>query len=171
MAVLCPKASQACPHFPRTNNSDIHITILSEMLGGAVQLCNVNAGHPPPILVHGSAVKCLESTGLILGAVCDVEFYRASASFEPGAVLVMYSDGVLERHNGNEEFGLARLEEVVIRHQQESASAILNAIYQTILAFGDQSRWLDDVTIVVIKKWLDDFPTKGLADSRSGSQP
>jgi sigma-B regulation protein RsbU (phosphoserine phosphatase) len=112
----------------------------------------VNAGHPPPILVHGSAVKRLESTGMILGAVPDVEFHRASASFEPGAVLVMYSDGVLERQNGNEEFGLARLEELVIRHQQESASAILNAIFQTILAFGDQSRWQDDVTVVVIKK-------------------
>jgi len=112
----------------------------------------VNAGHPPPILVHGSAVKRLESTGMILGAVSDVEFHRASAIFEPGAVLVMYSDGVLERQNGNEEFGLARLEELVIRHQQESASAILNAIYLTILAFGDQSRWQDDVTVVVIKK-------------------
>lgn len=89
--------------------------------------------------------------GYILGAVSDVEFYRASASFEPGAVLVMYSDGVLERENGNEEFGLAQLEELVIRHQQESASPILNAIYQTILAFRDQSRWQDDVTVVVIK--------------------
>jgi sigma-B regulation protein RsbU (phosphoserine phosphatase) len=112
----------------------------------------VNAGHPPPILVHGSVVKLLEPTGMILGAVSDVEFHRASASFEPGAVLVMYSDGVVERQNDNEEFGLARLEELVIRHQHESASAILNAIYQTILAFGDQSRWLDDVTVVVIKK-------------------
>jgi phosphoserine phosphatase RsbU/P len=112
----------------------------------------VNAGHPPPILVHGSAVKRLESTGMILGAVSDVEFNRASASFEPGAVLVMYSDGVLERQNGNEEFGLTRLQELVIRHQQESVSAILKVIYQTIFAFGDQSRWQDDVTVVVIKK-------------------
>ena len=31
MAVLCPKTSQAGTHFPRTNNSDVHITILSEM--------------------------------------------------------------------------------------------------------------------------------------------
>src|SRR5438093_13622170 len=42
MAVLCPKTSQACPHFPRTNNSDIHITILPEMLSGAVQLCTAD---------------------------------------------------------------------------------------------------------------------------------
>lgn len=51
-----------------------------------------------------------------------------------------------------EEFGLARLEELVIRHQQESASAMLDAIYQTILAFGSQSRWQDDVTVVIINK-------------------
>ena len=44
MAVLCPKTSQACPHFPRTNNSDIHITILSEMPGAAVQLCTARNG-------------------------------------------------------------------------------------------------------------------------------
>lgn len=112
----------------------------------------VNAGHPPPIVVHGSAVKRLEQTGMILGAVSDVEFHRASASFEPGTVLVIYTDGVIERDDGSEEFGLARLEELVIRRQQESASAILNAIYQTILAFGGQSRWQDDVTVVVIKK-------------------
>ena len=64
----------------------------------------------------------------------------------------MYSDGVLERQNDNEQFGLARLEELVIRHQRESASAIVKAIYQTVFAFGEQSRWLDDVTVVVIKK-------------------
>jgi hypothetical protein len=87
---------------------------------------------------------------MILGAVFDVEFHRASTSFEPGAVLVMYSDGVLERQNGNEEFGLARLEELVIRHQQESAFAILNAIYQTILAFGDQAVALTNVDALAI---------------------
>lgn len=89
---------------------------------------------------------------MILGAVSEVEFRRESSNFESGAVLVMYSDGVLERQNGNEEFGLPRLEELAIRNQQKSASAILNVIYQTIFAFGDQSRWEDDVTVVVIKK-------------------
>src|SRR6185369_10982345 len=41
MPVLCPKTAQACPHFPRTNDSDIHIPIVSKMPGGAVQLCTV----------------------------------------------------------------------------------------------------------------------------------
>ena len=40
MAVLCPKTSQACPHSPRTNNSDIHITILPEMVGITIAVHN-----------------------------------------------------------------------------------------------------------------------------------
>ena len=113
----------------------------------------VNAGHPPPLLVHGSQVKHLKATGLILGAVSEILFHRASASFEPGAVLLMYSDGVLERRNSDgEEFGLPQLEELLIQHQQKSALMILEAIYETIFAFGDRAKWEDDVTVVVIKK-------------------
>jgi len=113
----------------------------------------VNAGHPPPLLVHGTQVKQLKATGIILGAISEILFHRASASFEPGAVLLMYSDGILERRNGDsEEFGMARLEELLIQHQHESAAKILEVIYQTIFAFGDQAKWQDDVTAVVIKK-------------------
>lgn len=113
----------------------------------------VNAGHPPPLLAHGSQVKHLQATGLILGAMSEILFHRASASFEPGAVLLMYSDGVLERRNGDgEEFGMSRLEELLIQHQQKSAPMILEAIYETIFAFGDRTKWQDDVTAVVIKK-------------------
>jgi phosphoserine phosphatase RsbU/P len=112
----------------------------------------VNAGHPPPILVHGSQVKRLQSTGMILGAVSDAQFRRASANFEPGGVLLLYSDGVVERRCGDEEFGLTRLEETVILHQEEKAPVILERIRQAITLFGDSPAFEDDVTLVVIKK-------------------
>jgi len=113
----------------------------------------VNAGHPPPLLVHSSQVKHLKATGMILGAVSEILFHRASASFEPGAVLVMYSDGLLERRNNDsEEFGLSRLEKLIVRHQQKSAQEILEVIYQTVSTFGNETKWQDDVTAVVVKK-------------------
>lgn len=113
----------------------------------------VNAGHPPPLLVHGEQVKQLKATGTILGALPEISLHRASASFAPGAVLVMYSDGLLERRNDdNEEFGLARLEKLIIQHQQKSAAQILEVIYRTIFAFDNQAKWQDDMTVVVIKK-------------------
>jgi sigma-B regulation protein RsbU (phosphoserine phosphatase) len=113
----------------------------------------VNAGHPPPLLVHGTQVTHLKATGLILGALPEISLHRASTIFEPGAVLVMYSDGLLERLNiDDEEFGLNRLQDLIIQHQEKSAPEILEAIYETVFAFGNQTKWLDDVTAVVVKK-------------------
>lgn len=113
----------------------------------------VNAGHPPPLLVHGTQVTQLNATGLILGAVSEISLQRAFSHFEPGAVLVLYSDGLLERLNSDdEEFGLNRLEELIIQHQEKSAPEILEAIYETVFAFGNQTKWQDDVTAVVVKK-------------------
>jgi len=113
----------------------------------------VNAGHPPPLLVHGSQATRLKATGMILGALPEISLQRAFTCFAPGAVLVMYSDGLLERRdNDDQEFGLARLENLLIQHQQKSAQQILDVIYQTVFAFGNQAKWQDDVTVVVVKK-------------------
>ncbi|MHC4499795.1 MAG: PP2C family protein-serine/threonine phosphatase, partial [Planctomycetota bacterium] len=121
--------------------------------------CNifyVNAGHPPPLLVHGTQVKQLKATGTILGAVSEISLNRDFACFEPGAVLVVYSDGLLERlNNDDEEFGLSRLEKLVVEHQQKSAQEILEVIHQTVFAFGNQAKWQDDVTAVVVKKLVE----------------
>jgi sigma-B regulation protein RsbU (phosphoserine phosphatase) len=112
----------------------------------------VNAGHPPPLLVHGSTVKRLEPTGMVLGAMSDTPFRRASATLAPGTVLLMYSDGAIERQREHEEFGLDRLEQLVIRHQGESATAILDVLHRAITAFGIPSRFEDDLTLVIIKR-------------------
>ena len=113
----------------------------------------VNAGHPPPLLVCNSKISQLNSTGVILGAAFEISLHRASINIEPGAVLVMYSDGLIERFNPDEEdFGLARLENIVVQNQKKSAQEILEIIYQTVYAFGKKTKWQDDVTVVVIKR-------------------
>ena len=68
MAVLCPKTSQACPHFPGTNNSDIHTTIMSEMLGGAVPLCTTTIlllRVLSKVVVRAMKGRSTNSTGLL----------------------------------------------------------------------------------------------------------
>lgn len=113
----------------------------------------VNAGHPPPLLVQGAQVKPLAATGTILGAMPEISLQRAFIHFSPGAVLVMYSDGLLERRNqADEEFGLTRLGNLIVEHQKSSAQKILEVIYQTVFAFGNQMKWQDDVTVVVVRK-------------------
>jgi anti-sigma regulatory factor (Ser/Thr protein kinase) len=69
-----------------------------------------NAGHPPPLLVHeGRGRLCEQASGLMLGvgdgAVRDV----AEVALAPGDVLVLYSDGLVERRGEPLAAGLERL--------------------------------------------------------------
>ncbi|MGH7601725.1 MAG: PP2C family protein-serine/threonine phosphatase [bacterium] len=116
-------------------------------------LIYANAGHPPPLLVSGNTVTELKATGMIVGALPEITLQRAYAHLAPNAVLVMYSDGIFERLNSTEEnFSIDRLKALVVRHQSQSASEILDLIFEEVYAFGNRAKWEDDATVVVVKR-------------------
>lgn len=116
-------------------------------------LLYVNAGHPPPLLVRGAAVQELARTGMILGALSELPLRRAYAYMEPGAVLVLYSDGIFERRNRKKElFGIDRLKELAVRHQDKPPRVLVDVIFEEVFAFGEETAWEDDATVVVIKR-------------------
>lgn len=112
-----------------------------------------NAGHPAPLLVHGTKILEFKTGGMILGALPEITLHRGYAYFEPGAALLMFSDGIFERQDreGN-QFGLARLKELAIRLQEKSAQEILDAIFSAVFEFGGGEKWEDDATLVVVKR-------------------
>jgi phosphoserine phosphatase RsbU/P len=113
----------------------------------------VNAGHPGPLLVHGQEVKELAATGITLGFLQDIQLGRNYVHLPAGSVLVMYSDGIVERVNGKGEmFGSERLRDFVIAHQHMDSRAILELLYETVIEFGEGAIWEDDATLVVIKR-------------------
>lgn len=116
-------------------------------------LIYVNAGHPPPFVIKGNEVQSLEATGLILGALPEITLHRSYARIEPGSVLFLYSDGLFEREDENEDiFDLHRLKELAIRHQTKDAPDMIDAIFRDVDEFGKHTKWEDDSTLVVIKR-------------------
>jgi serine phosphatase RsbU (regulator of sigma subunit) len=113
----------------------------------------VNAGHPAPFLIKGKNVVDLKATGLILGAIPDITLHRSYAHMQPDSVLVMYSDGIFERENQDEEtFSIARLKQLVSKHQKKSAQKILDLIFEEVYEFGNRRKWEDDSTVMVVKR-------------------
>ncbi len=113
----------------------------------------VNAGHPIPFLVSGKEITLLESTGLIFGALPEVSIHQTYVFIKPGSVLVLYSDGIIERQNKQkEEFGIERLQEVVVKNQMKTANEILNEIFNAARKFGNSGKWEDDATVIIIKR-------------------
>jgi sigma-B regulation protein RsbU (phosphoserine phosphatase) len=113
----------------------------------------VNAGHPPPFLVSGKTILDLDATGITLGFVEDIDLKRGYAHMDSGSILVLYSDGIVEREkNEDEQFEISRLKDLVIENQNKSAEAIVKQVFKTVYDFGKQKPWEDDATLVVIKK-------------------
>lgn len=113
----------------------------------------VNAGHPPPFLVLGDDVHDLEATGFPLGFLAEIDLRRSYIRLDPNAVLVLYSDGLVERRKDeDEQFSIERMKELVVNNQNKSAEEIVKLIFKTVYDFGKRASWEDDATVVVIKK-------------------
>jgi sigma-B regulation protein RsbU (phosphoserine phosphatase) len=122
-------------------------------------LVYVNAGHQPPILFFrertpGKVCEIeLSNGGTVIGPLPEARFRRGFARLQPGEVLLLLTDGILERRDKiGEFFGDDRVRAVVREQQAQSAETILSKLFDAALAWGDGRPWEDDATIVVVKR-------------------
>lgn len=122
-------------------------------------LVYVNAGHQPPILFFrhprpGQPSELeLSVGGTVIGPLPEARFHRGFARVHPGEVLLMLTDGILERSDkAGEFFGLDRVRAIVRETQTQPAQAILDRLFEAALAWGEGRPWEDDATIVVVKR-------------------
>jgi sigma-B regulation protein RsbU (phosphoserine phosphatase) len=111
-----------------------------------------NCGHCPPLIVgERGAVSWLEPTTGVMGLFDTWRCSTSSVELEPGAALVIYSDGVTEAMSDSGElYGEERLVELVQAHRHLEAPVLLETIVSTVLAFSGRAQE-DDLTLVVAK--------------------
>jgi sigma-B regulation protein RsbU (phosphoserine phosphatase) len=115
----------------------------------------VNAGHNYPLIISPDGrKKYLQKGGLVLGMLPDSPYEWETASLERGDVFVMFTDGVNEAMNEQEEeFGDERFEEILVNNRDRTAGEILNTVMNTIREFSKGAAQHDDITLVVCKKY------------------
>jgi len=139
---------QTCP-------SNRFITFFFCVLDPATgELAYCNAGHNPPLIVRANgAVEYLDGGGPVLGILPMANYAKYRAKLEPGDALAIYSDGVTEATNGNdEEFGDERFAAVLAGNRQKSAAEIVAAVTQALTEFAAGSPPADDITLVVARR-------------------
>lgn len=114
----------------------------------------INAGHNPPLLVQRDGqVKQLASGGFPLGILPMAQYDVGEIKLEESETLLVYSDGVSEANNlRGEEFGMARLEEVVKKNMKSSASSLRDKVESALSAFTQTAPANDDITLVIVKR-------------------
>jgi serine phosphatase RsbU (regulator of sigma subunit) len=115
----------------------------------------VNAGHNPPLLYQASTdeLKQLRRTGIPIGIDKGASYRQNHLTMEAGDFLVCYTDGVTEAVNTvDEEFGMERLEQIVLANRQSACADIAAAVEKAVNDFSPAGKQFDDITILVIKR-------------------
>jgi phosphoserine phosphatase RsbU/P len=117
-------------------------------------LSYANAGQNEPYLFSADQKPLpLLNRGIVLGIKDEVSYAKAEIDLHPGDWLLLYSDGISEAMNdADEEFGEERLMEIVERHRDHSASALLDKIIAAVNLHTGNTSQHDDMTIILLKR-------------------
>jgi sigma-B regulation protein RsbU (phosphoserine phosphatase) len=150
---VCLEKSNECLY----HNTDMHkyATLFYAVLDSRTHTLNYcNGGHDRPYFCpDASTVKRLATGGIPLGFLPQFTYSEERFNLDPGQLIVMYSDGITEAMNADEEeFGEDRLEKVIRNNSTKNAYEILEIILNSIREFVKDVPQMDDQTVVILKR-------------------
>jgi sigma-B regulation protein RsbU (phosphoserine phosphatase) len=118
----------------------------------------VNAGHNPAFLVSGdSPVRLIEASGTPLGLLPGARYSIERLPIEPGARILLYTDGLTEIFRGEEEFGQNRLMEAFLSMEElypvdgnRQAEDTLSNLWTTLDTFSAGAPQQDDMSAIAL---------------------
>jgi serine phosphatase RsbU (regulator of sigma subunit) len=143
--------ASVCKVLPQVKPAEMYATFVGLRLAGNGQVEYLIAGHPP-ILHYHAADHRAERCGMEqfpLGLTGDCAYNSSLASYRPGDLFVLLSDGVIETENAQgAEFGYEGVERVVLQYGTDPLKEIMNQLMSELAKFGDRE---DDQTILLIR--------------------
>lgn len=111
----------------------------------------LNAGHNPAFLAmpDGTVTK-IKASGTPIGLIPFSNYHSQTLQFVPGTRLLVYTDGLTEVFDGDDEFGEARLLETFIGCTETWPDGVLRAIWQRLDAFSRGESQTDDMTALAL---------------------
>lgn len=112
-----------------------------------------NAGHNQALLVRGSGeVEMLGPTGTPLGLLPSSEYAAAEVQLALGDTLILYTDGITEAVNPQEEeYGIERLTELCREHRHQGLDELARTIESELDEFVQGVPYADDRTVVMAR--------------------
>ena len=134
----------------------------AQLDGQSRQLRYVNAGHNPPYLLRAerrstadtasAEIEQLSVGGTVVGMFPEMEYEEATVELWPGDVLLIFTDGVPEAHNPeDEEFGEERLQQLLRQTAHLPANEISARLSDEMKDWIRDAEQYDDLTFIVMK--------------------
>jgi len=140
-------------HLVRNTGDDRFATFFVAVYDSSTRLLRyTNAGHLPSFCLCGDHAFYLDKGGMVLGVFEDYEYEEGTETVPPDAVLVGYSDGLVEPENVyGEEFGITRLRDAALRMNGSPPRAIALGLMQAAEEWAGTPEQADDMTVIVAR--------------------
>ena len=111
------------------------------------------AGHNPPMIIRygRQEIEVMEKGGIALGALSKIRLEQKQTHLDPGDCLVLYTDGVTEAFNFQDQmYGEESLQQVLSKLIGKHADEVLRLLSQDLEDFRGSAPLSDDTTILAI---------------------
>jgi serine phosphatase RsbU (regulator of sigma subunit)/pSer/pThr/pTyr-binding forkhead associated (FHA) protein len=136
-------------------HSDVgrYATMFFGMLDRQGNLDYLNAGHPSPLLLRRGDVSEIFTQGSFpVGLIPEAEYSAVRVMLEPGDTLVLFSDGVTEAADLQEQmYGVPRLSEVLTGEHDAPLDQLQKKVVDSVDNFARGASQADDITLLFIR--------------------
>ena len=138
--------------YENTTEGDYASLFFAEYDDETRRLRYANCGHPPALLLRGDdGLERLGATCTVVGLFDKWDCILEERVLAPGDTILLYTDGVTEAvNNDEEEFGEERLLEAARQHSRLSLPDLLTAVSDQARRFSPHEQ-ADDITLIVAK--------------------
>jgi sigma-B regulation protein RsbU (phosphoserine phosphatase) len=137
-----------CESTLSTHYSTLSIALAHD--SGEIEICN--AGHCAPILISKNHVKKVDATGIPIGLFCSGEFGVNNYKLESGDTLMLYTDGLSEARNKEEEYGEQRILKLAESLKAVNPKEIIHTYLDDLNLFLSGKEKTDDLTLMAIRR-------------------
>jgi len=104
-------------------------------------------------LLDSQGFRELNEGGMVLGPLDHAEYQLGVERLEPGSLLALYTDGVIERFASDQSpFGEARVRSWMEDWREGPADRAVNDLIARLRGFGHDAPFADDVSVMLIRR-------------------
>src|SRR5260370_411735 len=148
-ALAADAASLLCDHTEVGRYATVFFGILDQ--DGHLEF--INAGHPSPFLIRrGTAEEAFTEGSFPVGLVPEARYAAACLKLEPGDTLVLFTDGVTEAMDPDEQlFGVPRLKEILTSQTECPLEQLQKCVLEAVETFTRCAHQADDLTLLIVR--------------------
>ncbi|MGB8426398.1 MAG: GAF domain-containing SpoIIE family protein phosphatase, partial [Desulfobacterales bacterium] len=142
-------------HLLSMNGKEMFVTVLFGFLDRTTNRFQyARAGHAEPIFIdaRGSVQRLPKANGRALGVFDDLDLDDQTVALPKGCTLLLYSDGITEATNQqNEGFGLERIFQILSHTQNTPVQTACDGLINAVTSHQEGSLPHDDMTVVLVR--------------------